>query len=100
MTTDDLSWAPEASGIGSLLMTDPALPRDDFGHPYQALFWFDAEGRTLGLVVDEEDHVLGYQNNAEGDPLLLSDPPRCQRLPGAIEDAARQWWADERNSRP
>ena len=81
-----------------MLMTDRGLQRDDFGHPYQALFWFDADSQPLGLVVDEEDHVLGYENNAEGDPLLLSDPPTCRRLPDAIEDAAREWWAHQPNA--
>ncbi len=51
-----------------------------------------------GVVVDDDGHVLGYQNNAEGDPLLLSEPPTCQRLTDAIEDAARQRWADQRNA--
>src|SRR4051812_20563779 len=31
-------------GIGSLLMTDPGLPRDQNGAPHQPCFWFDESG--------------------------------------------------------
>lgn len=79
-------------------MTDAGLARDAFGHPYQPLFWFDAESRILGLVVDADDRVLAYETSAEGDPLSLSDPPRCQRLPEAVELAARQWWREHDTS--
>ncbi len=75
-------------------MTEEDLPRDEFGHPYQPLFWFDERSRPIGLVQDEAGHVLAYENNAEGDPLLV-DPPRCRRLPGDVEAAALRWWVEQ-----
>lgn len=93
-TLDDLSWEPGAAGVGALLVTEAGLPRDEFGHPYQPLFWFDDTG-PIGLVRDEAGHVLAYRNNREGDP-LLSDPLRCQRVPEAVEAAALRWWAGQR----
>jgi len=88
---------PDGAGIGSLLMVDPALPQDEFGHPYQPLFWFDDDGRGLGLVVDGDGHVMGWENNAEGDPFCDGDPDRarCQRMPAAVEAAARRWWHEQ-----
>jgi hypothetical protein len=95
MALDGVEWNPEATGVGSLLMVEPGLPRDEFGHPYQPLFWFDGESRALGLVVDADDHVLAYLNNAQGIPFTVLDPPpKVQRVPEAIDRAARRWWAD------
>ena len=96
-TLDDVTWPAGADGIGALLMTEPGLPRDEFGHPYQPLFWFDSTSHPMGLVRDEAGHVLAYQNNAEGDPLLV-DPPRCQRLPEDVEAAALRWWAEHQSA--
>jgi hypothetical protein len=94
---DDMTWPPEAAGVGALLMTDPALPRDEFGHPYQPLFWFDDQSRTTGLVVDDDDHVLAWVNNADGNPAIELDQS-CQRVPEAVEQAARHWWSKQRRS--
>jgi hypothetical protein len=90
MTLDELGWNPEATGVGSLLMIEPGLPRDEAGRPYQPIFWFAEDSRLLGLVVDAEDHVLAWA--AELD---VADPDgwQCRRVPEAIEQAARDWWA-------
>jgi hypothetical protein len=94
MTLDDIEWNPDATGVGSMLMVEPGLPKDEFGHPYQPLFWFARNGRLLELVVDADGHVLawGSQEDAAADP---ADPPEIQRVPEAIEAAARRDW-DER----
>ncbi len=76
-------------GIGSLLMTDPDLPSDEFGFPYQALFRFEGE-RITGLIHDNEGHVMAYRNTAEGRPLL--EKSTWQRAPDAIAAAAEEWW--------
>lgn len=96
-TLDDIDWPAGADGVGALLMTEQGLPRDEFGHPYQPLFWFDATSRPIGLVRDEADDVLAYENNAEGDPLLVN-PPRCQRLPEDVQAAALRWWAQHQSA--
>jgi len=72
-------------------MLDADLPRDEFGHPYQPLFWFDEASRPISLVTDFHDHVLAWASAAAG-PLMM-DPPRCRRVPEAIEQAARCWWS-------
>jgi hypothetical protein len=94
LTLDDLPWNPHAAGVGALLMTDPSLPRDAFGHPYQPLFWFDEASRPIGLIVDGDDRVLAWENNAKGNPDILAGPT-CQRLPDIVEAAARQWWSNQ-----
>lgn len=91
VNVDDITWPPAAAGVGALLMIDSALPRDEFGDPYQPLFWFDEEGRSIGLVVDAHDHVLAWVNNAEGNPRVEVDPG-CRRVPEIVERAARDWW--------
>ena len=94
MTLDELPWNSEAAGVGALLMTDPVLPRDSFGHPYQPLFWFDQQSRPLGLVLDTDGHIVAWENSAEGN----SEPPdewRCQRVPPEVEQAAREWWSEQ-----
>lgn len=96
-TLDDIEWEAGAEGVGALLMTDESLPRDEFGHPYQPLFWFDEASNAIGLVRDGEGHVLAYRNNAEGDP-MLSDPPQCQRVPEDVEVAALRWWAEKQET--
>jgi hypothetical protein len=78
-------------------MTDPALPKDEFGHPYQPLFWFDEQSQTLGLLVDDDDHVMAWVNNAEGNPEVKVDP-RCQGVPEVVERAARDWWSQQSGS--
>lgn len=93
MNLDEV-WNPAANGVGALLMTDPSLPRDPYGHPYQALYWFDEANTPLGLVIDSDGHVLVYENNPEGHP-LASDPPGCERAPEAVERAAKQWWSEQ-----
>ena len=92
MTLDELPWNSDAAGVGALLMTDPALPRDSFGHPYQPLFWFDRQSRPIGLVVDTDGHVLAWKRNAEGSA-GLPDDWKCQRIPAEVERAARDWWS-------
>lgn len=72
----------------------PSLPRDEFGHPYQPLFWFDEASRPIGLIVDGDDRVLAWENNAKGNPDILASPT-CQRLPDIVEAAARQWWSNQ-----
>ena len=91
MTLDDVEWNPDATGVGSMLMVEPGLPRDEFGHPYQPLFWFAGEGKLLELVVDADGHVLAW--GSQEDPSAdLADPPEIQRVPEAIEAAARRDW--------
>jgi hypothetical protein len=78
-------------GIGSLLMTDPNLPRDEFGWPYQPLFYFEGE-RITGLVHDSDGDIMAYRNTAEGAPLM--DESTWQRAPDAIAAAAVEWWEE------
>lgn len=89
---DDI-WLPGAAGTGALLMSDPSLPRDPFGHPYQVLYWFDADQRPMGLVVDSEGHALAAVNNDEGDP--LAGEARCERMPESVEAEAWRWWSEQ-----
>lgn len=98
VSLDALPWPSDAAGVGALLMIDPDLPRDQFQHPYQPLFWFDEHSRPVGLVVDGAGHVLAWRNSAQGDPYVVNDP-RCQRVPVPVEDAARRWWAEQRSAR-
>lgn len=97
VASEALVWNSKAAGVGALLMTDPNLPRDQFHHPYQPLFWFDDHSRPIGLVVDGDDHVLAWENNAQGDPDVI-DKARCQRVPPAVERAARDWWAEQQSA--
>jgi hypothetical protein len=87
--------APEHAGIGSLLMTDGDLPGDEFGRPYQPCFYFDGDSKPLGLVLDHEGYVLGWQNNAEGDP-LAGDTWAMQRMPHVVAAAAEAWLTEHR----
>ncbi len=84
-------------GIGSLLMTDPNLPRDEFGWPYQPLFYFEGE-RIPALVHDSDGHVMAYRNTAEGAPLM--DESTWQRAPDAIAAAAVEWWEKWQRAHP
>ena len=94
MTLDDIEWNLAARGVGSLLMIDRDLPRDEFGHPYQPLIWFDDDSRTLCLVVDRNGHVLAWGSNA--DPgVEPAEPPEIQVVPEAIERAARLWLSEQ-----
>lgn len=97
VTFQELPLNSDAVGVGALLMTDPLLPRDTFGHPYQPLFYFDQDSRPIGLVVDADGHVVAWENNAQGRP-DLSDEWRCQRVPAEIEQAARDWWSHQRRT--
>jgi hypothetical protein len=93
VTLDDIEWNPAARGVGSLLMLDRGLPRDEFGHPYQPLIWFDDESRTLGLVLDRNGKVLAWGSNA--DPgAKPADPPVIQLAPEAIARAAWMWLSE------
>jgi hypothetical protein len=38
--------------------------------------------------------VLVWLNNAEGN-LRVDIDPRCQRAPGTVEHAARDWWSQQ-----
>lgn len=82
-------------GVGSLLMTDPDLPRDEFGWPYQPLFYFEGH-RITGLVRDEAGYVMAYRNTVEGDPLV--DDSTWQRAPDAIAAAAVEWWEERKRA--
>lgn len=57
-------------GIGSLLMIQDGLPFDEFGHPWQAVFYFDADSKPTRLMTDEYGRALGYRPNAAGNALL------------------------------
>jgi hypothetical protein len=76
---------PGERGIGALLMHASELPRDEFGWPYQACFYFHDVGPTR-LVTDADGYVLGYRNTAEGRP--AHDPHVLVRLPTEVADAA------------
>jgi hypothetical protein len=78
-------------------MTEPGLPRDHFGRPYQPCFYFDADSKPLALVVDEEGYVLGWRNNVEGDP-LAGDTWALDRMPEPVAAAAREWMAGHAQS--
>jgi hypothetical protein len=82
-----LAWNSNAAGVGALLMIDAKLPRDQFGDPYQPLFWFDDQSRPLGLVVDEDGHVLAWESAGHDDPMTV-DNLRCQGVPSVVERAA------------
>lgn len=101
--TGQTAWMTEAGGqhdedgIGSLLMLDNDLPRDEFGWPYQALFYFQGE-RIKGLVYDDDGRVMAYRNTAQGDPLV--EESTWQRAPEPIAAAAKEWWHEWRQSHP
>ena len=91
---DDL-WRDGAHGVGSLLMTDPQLPRNRFGQPYQALFWFDEASAVLGLVEDGDGRVMAWDRDAS-EPTDPDDAWLCAPAPPTVEAAARKWWEQER----
>jgi hypothetical protein len=91
MMLDDIEWNPDATGVGSMLMVEPGLPTDEFGHPYQPLFWFAGEGKLLELVVDAEGHLLAW-GSREDASVERAYPREIQRVPEAIEAAARRDW--------
>ena len=74
-------------GVGAFLMAQPELPRDEFGHPWQALFYFDANNKITRLLTDEDGRPLGYRNDADGDPPL--DPDTYVVLPEVVALAAQ-----------
>jgi hypothetical protein len=78
-------------------MTDPALPRDGFGWPYQPIVSFEGD-RITRLVYDREGHVMAYRNTAEGDPLVEDET--WQRAPNAVATAAVESWEEWRRSHP
>lgn len=49
-----LGAVSEPSGVGSRLMTDPGLPRDEYGWHYQVLFSFEG-GRIAAAIAWWED---------------------------------------------
>jgi hypothetical protein len=75
-------------GVGAILMMQADLPRDEFGHPWQALFYFDVNNNPTRLLTDEAGRVMGYRNNAEGDPSL--DPDTYVPLPAVVARAAER----------
>ena len=79
-------------GVGAILMVQPGLPSDQFGHPWQALFYFDANSKPTRLLTDENGRPMGYRNNAEGDPPL--DPNTYVLLPEVVALAAERAFAD------
>ena len=98
MTLDDIEWNPDATGVGSMLMVEPGLPNDDFGHPYQPLFWFADEGKLLELVVDPDGHLLAW-GSQEDASAGRAEPHEIQRVPAAIEAAARRDWNEHRENK-
>jgi hypothetical protein len=54
-------------------MVESDVPRDAFGHPWQALFYFDDESRPTRLVTDEDGRPLGYRNKPDGSPCAPPD---------------------------
>jgi hypothetical protein len=82
-------------GIGSFLMTDPDLPRDEFSWPYQPLFYFHGD-RITGLVYDQDGHVMAYRNTPEGDPRV--EESTWQRAPDPVAAAAVEWWEESKRS--
>lgn len=92
----DELWLDGAHGVGSLLMTDPDLPRDRFGHPYQALFWFDEASNALALVVDPDGRVMAWDRDASEptEPTAEGeDDWLCAPAPDEVAAAAREWFA-------
>jgi hypothetical protein len=78
---------PGERGVGSFLMAGSDLPRDQFGWPFQACFFFDDKGPTR-LVRDEDGSVLGHLMTAEGAP--ARDPHLLIRLPPDVATAAER----------
>ena len=66
-------------------MAGSDLPRDQFGWPFQACFFFDDKG-PIRLVRNEDGSVLGHLMTPEGAP--ARDPHVLIRLPPAVAAAA------------
>jgi hypothetical protein len=84
-----IAWKGQR-GIGSLLMTDPGLPRDENDAPYQPCFWFDEDGPII-LVRDDDGAALGWGSTEGPDPdgwLLRHMPPV---IVAAAEEAEQSW---------
>jgi hypothetical protein len=69
-------------GIGTFLMDEI----DSYGHPWQALFYFDDQSRLTRLVTDEDGRPLGYRNKPDGTP--YPSPDSYVALPEAVALAA------------
>jgi hypothetical protein len=83
----DRFWSSQT--IGSLLMVEPGLPLDEFGHPYQALTFSDRPGAPSRLLLGDNGEPMVRAPRAVVD---LSDLSR-QPAPPAIAEAARRWEA-------
>jgi hypothetical protein len=83
------------TGVGTFLMIQPELPRDPYGHPWQALFYFD-ESRPTRLVTDEDGRPLGYRNKPDGTP--YAPPDSYVPLPEGVALAAERAFAEYEGS--
>jgi len=80
------------AGVGTYLMVESNVPRDPFGHPWQALFYFDDQSRATRLVTDEDGRPLGYRNKPDWSP--TAPPDSYVVLPDAVAVAAERALAE------
>lgn len=78
--------------IQSLLMTDPALPRTEGGHPYQVVFKTDGTSGQQNLVrgPNNEPQVAVLGPHAQPDQHVVLKP-----APPVIAEAAEEWEAQQ-----
>jgi hypothetical protein len=70
-------------------ISDPGLPRDEHGRPYQVAVELDpSSGAPTGFVLDESGHVQARPMTAEG--RFASRREGLRAVPLEIEAAARQ----------
>jgi hypothetical protein len=86
----DLFWS--TSSFGSLLMTEPGLPVDEFGNPYQVITVSDRPGGPPRLLLGDNGEPMVWTPRARGGP--SSDLSR-QPAPPAVAEAARRWEASQ-----
>ena len=80
--------------VGSLLMVEPGLPRDEHGDPYRVLTVADRPGAPRRLMLDDDGQPLVRTPRTRE---KATDPVqrRHQPAPPPIADAARRWQAEQ-----
>jgi hypothetical protein len=82
-----------APWMGSLLMTEPGLPRDEYGHPYQVVTLQDRRDAPSRLKLDDDGNPLVWRPNPNPQTGELVDH-ETRPAPPLIADAARRWQAE------
>ena len=87
----DSFWS--SAVVGSLLMVEPGLPRDQYGHPYQVRTVADRPGAPARLLLDDNGQPLVRTPRTDEDD---TDPDEWlhEPAPPPIADAARRWHAE------